>query len=160
MIEFVARRLLHTALVTVAIVKNLYAGQGRPMSGGVARHRLRLQRRAEARPLRAGACAQAEAGFGGGIDVILLSGSGTMVNDKRLPEAIADVCSKVGILPTGLNGKYRIGSQPGQRFHDVMEQARYTLDARRRRELYTEATRIVHEDKPWLELLQEVVLHG
>ena len=25
---------------------------------------------------------------------------------------------------------------------------------------YTEATRIVHEDKPWLELFQEVVIYG
>ena len=62
--------------------------------------------------------------------------------------------------PTGLNGKYWIGSQPGQRFHDVMEAARYTLDAQKRRELYVEATRIVHEDKPWLELFQEVVIYG
>ena len=43
---------------------------------------------------------------------------------------------------------------------DVMEQARYMLDAKKRRDLYTEATRIVHEDKPWLELFQEVVLYG
>jgi ABC-type transport system substrate-binding protein len=59
-----------------------------------------------------------------------------------------------------LNGKYWIGSQPGQRFHDLMESARYTLDPKKRRELYTEATRIVHEDKPWLELFQEVVIYG
>ena len=41
-----------------------------------------------------------------------------------------------------------------------MESARYTLDPKKRRELYTEATRIVHEDKPWLELFQEVVIYG
>ena len=35
--------------------------------------------------------------------------------------------------PNGLNGKYWIGSQPGQRFHDLMEQARYTLDPRKRK---------------------------
>jgi len=26
--------------------------------------------------------------------------------------------------------------------------------------LYTEATRIIHEDKPWLELFQEVIIDG
>jgi len=41
-----------------------------------------------------------------------------------------------------------------------MEQARYSLDPKKRRALYTEATRILHEDKPWLELFQEVVIYG
>jgi ABC-type transport system substrate-binding protein len=41
-----------------------------------------------------------------------------------------------------------------------MEQGRYTLDPKKRREAYLEATRIVHEDKPWLELFQEVVIYG
>ncbi len=35
-----------------------------------------------------------------------------------------------------------------------------TLDAKKRRELYAEATRIVHVDKPWLEMFQEVVIYG
>ena len=60
----------------------------------------------------------------------------------------------------GFNGKYWTGSQPGQRFHDLMEQGRYALDPRTRREAYREATRILHEDKPWLELFQEVVIYG
>ena len=41
-----------------------------------------------------------------------------------------------------------------------MEPARYSLDPKKRRELYVEATRIIHEEKPWLELFQEVVLYG
>jgi ABC-type transport system substrate-binding protein len=41
-----------------------------------------------------------------------------------------------------------------------MEQARYSLDQKKRKELYTEATRIMHEEKPWLELFQEVVIYG
>ena len=41
-----------------------------------------------------------------------------------------------------------------------MEQARYTLDPKKRKELYTDATRIVHEEKPWIELFQEVVIYG
>ena len=136
----------------------------------------------------------------------LYAGSGTMVNDKQLLEAIADMWSKVGIrakvemmematrtkmvndrnLPangillinpqstlldadgalwrllhaTGFNGTYWIGSQPGQRFHDLMEQARYTLDVKKRKDLYTEATRLIHEEKPWLEMFQEVVIYG
>ena len=40
-----------------------------------------------------------------------------------------------------------------------MEQAQYSLDQKKRKELYTEATRIVHEEKPWLELFQEVVIY-
>jgi peptide/nickel transport system substrate-binding protein len=53
-----------------------------------------------------------------------------------------------------------VGSQPGQRFHDLMEQARYTLDPKKRKELYAEATQIIHDEKPWLELFQEVVVYG
>jgi peptide/nickel transport system substrate-binding protein len=148
----------------------------------------------------------AEAGFGGGIDVTLYAGSGTMVNDKQLLEAIADMWSQAGIRarvemmemarrqkmlnertippnglllgnpqstlldadgslwrlfhPNGFAGRYWTGSQPGQRFHDLMEQARYSLDTRKRKEIYTEATRIVHDEKPWLELFQEVVIYG
>lgn len=30
-----------------------------------------------------------------------------------------------------------------------MEQARYTLDPKKREDLYTEATRIIHEEKPF-----------
>jgi hypothetical protein len=62
--------------------------------------------------------------------------------------------------PNGFGGKYWIGTQPGQRFHDLMEGARYSLDARKRKELYADATRIIHDEKPWLELFQEVVIYG
>jgi hypothetical protein len=37
---------------------------------------------------------------------------------------------------------------------------RYSLDLGQRKALYTEATRIIHEDKPWLKLFQEVVVYG
>ena len=47
--------------------------------------------------------------------------------------------------PSGFNGKYWSENQPGRRFHDIMEQARYTMDQKKRKELYTEATRIMHE---------------
>ena len=53
-----------------------------------------------------------------------------------------------------------MGSQPGQRFHELMEQARYTLDPKKRKAFYTEATAIVNEEKPWVELFQEVVVYG
>ena len=62
--------------------------------------------------------------------------------------------------PNGFNGKYWAESQPGHRFHDIMEQARYSLDQKKRKDLYREATRIVHEEKPWIELFQEVVIYG
>ncbi|MGH7675635.1 MAG: hypothetical protein ACREMV_10225 [Gemmatimonadales bacterium] len=41
-----------------------------------------------------------------------------------------------------------------------MEGARYSLDPKKRTALYTEATRIIHDDKPWLELFQEVIIYG
>jgi peptide/nickel transport system substrate-binding protein len=202
------RQALHHAMDVPGIVHGLYAGQGKPFSGGLADtdfgHNPALKPYpydpARARTLLG------EAGLGGGIDVTLYAGSGTMVNDKQLLEAIADMWSKVGVRariemmemaarqkmnnertvppggimlinpqstlldadgslwrlfhPNGFGGKYWVGSQPGQRFHDLMEQARFTLDQKKRKELYTEATRIIHEEKPWLELFQEVVIYG
>jgi len=62
--------------------------------------------------------------------------------------------------PTGLGGRYWVGSQPGHRFHELMEQARYTLDPRKRKALYAEATQLFDDEKPWLELFQEVIVYG
>jgi ABC-type transport system substrate-binding protein len=62
--------------------------------------------------------------------------------------------------PNGFGGKYWMGSQPGQRFHDVMEEARYSLDPKKRKALYTQATQVIHEEKPSLELFQEVIVYG
>jgi ABC-type transport system substrate-binding protein len=62
--------------------------------------------------------------------------------------------------PNGFNGKYWIGSQPGQRFHDLMEEARYTLDPKKRKALYAEAIEIRNEEKPSLDLFQEMVVYG
>jgi peptide/nickel transport system substrate-binding protein len=202
------RQAMHYALDVAAIVQNLYAGQGKPFSGGLADTDFGYNPALKPYPYDPERARRllAEAGYGGGIDVTLYAGSGTMVNDKQLLEAIADMWSKVGIRariemmemaarqkmnnertlppnglllinpqstlldadgslwrlfhPTGFGGRYWIGSQPGQRFHDLMEQARYTLDPRKRKELYTEATRIIHEEKPWLELFQEVIIYG
>jgi ABC-type transport system substrate-binding protein len=41
-----------------------------------------------------------------------------------------------------------------------MEQARYTLDPRKRKALYVEATQLFDDEKPWLELFQEVIVYG
>jgi peptide/nickel transport system substrate-binding protein len=202
------RQALHYAMDVPSIVKNLYAGQGKPMSGGLADTDFGYNPELKPYPYDAGRAKRllAEAGHPNGIDVTLYAGSGTMVNDKQLLEAIADMWSKVGVRariemmemaarqkmnnertvpvnslmlinpqstlldadgslwrlfhPNGFSGKYWAGSQPGHRFHDLMEQARYALDAKKRRELYAEATRIVHDEKPWLELFQEVVIYG
>ena len=62
--------------------------------------------------------------------------------------------------PNGFNGKYWVGSQPGHRFYELMEQARYTLDPREAQAFYAEATAIIHEEKPSLELFQEVMVYG
>jgi peptide/nickel transport system substrate-binding protein len=202
------RQALHHALDVPSIIRNLYAGQGKPFSGGLADTDFGYNPSlkpyahdvARARQLLS------EAGVAGGFDVTLHAGSGTMVNDKHLVEAVADMWSKVGIRarvqmmemgarqrmnndrstppgglllinpqstlldadgslwrlfhPNGFGGKYWTGSQPGQRFHELMEQARYSLDPKKRKQLYTEATQIIHDEKPWLELFQEVVVYG
>jgi len=203
-----ARQALHYALDVPSIVRNLYAGQGKPFSGGVADTDFGYNAALKPYPFDLAKAKQllTDAGRPGGIDVSLHAGSGTMVNDKFLLETIADMWAKVGIRaridimemgarqrmlnertvppnglllgnpqstlldadgslwrlwhPNGFNGKYWVGSQPGQRFHDLMEQARYSLDQGKRRALYMEATQIIHDEKPWLELFQEVIVYG
>jgi len=202
------RQAMHYALDVNGIVKNLYAGMGKPMSGGLADTDFGFNPALKPYPYDPAKARAllAQAGYGGGIDVMLFFGNGTMVNDKALIEAIADMWAKAGIRariemmemgararmnndrtvppsgfllinpqstlldadgslwrlfhPSGFGGKYWVGSQPGQRFHEIMEQARYTLDQRKRKALYAEATQIIHDDKPWLELFQEVVVYG
>jgi peptide/nickel transport system substrate-binding protein len=202
------RYALHHGLDVPSIVRNLYAGHGKPFSGGLADTDFGHNAALKPYPYDPARARQllAEAGYPAGIDVTLHAGMGTMVNDKHLVETIADMWTKVGIRakvqmmemgarqrmnnertvppnglllinpqstlldadgslwrlfhPNGFGGRYWVGSQPGQRFHDLMEQARYTLDPRKRKELYTEATQIIHDEKPWLELFQEVVMYG
>jgi peptide/nickel transport system substrate-binding protein len=202
------RQALHYALDVNAIIKNLYAGQAKPYTGGVADTDFGYNAALKPYPYDPAKAKSllAEAGYPGGIDLTIYAGSGTMVNDKHLVESIADTWGKSGIRakvqmmemgarqrmlnertlppnslllgnpqstlldadgvlwrllhPNGLGGKYWIGSQPGQRFHEVMEQARYTLDPKKRKELYAEATQIIHDEKPTLELFQEVAVYG
>jgi peptide/nickel transport system substrate-binding protein len=170
------RQALHYALDINSIIRNLYAGQGKPFSGGVADTDFGYNASLKPYPFDPAKAKQllAEAGRPGGIDVSLHAGSGTMVNDKFLLETIADMWGKAGIRaridmmemgarqrmlnertvppnglllgnpqstlldadgslwrlwhPNGFNGKYWAGSQPGQRFYELMEQARYSLD--------------------------------
>lgn len=202
------RQALHHGLDVTGLIKNLYAGMGKPFSGGLADTDFGYNAALKPYPFDPAKAKLllAEAGRAGGIDVTLYAGSGTMVNDKFLLEAIADMWAKVGIRakiemmemgarqrmnnertvppsgimlinpqstlldadgslwrlfhPNGFGGKYWVGSQPGQRFHELMEQARNSLDPARRKQLYTEATQIIHDEKPWLELFQEVVVYG
>src|SRR5712691_732914 len=170
------RQAMTYALDVPAIVKNLYAGMGKPFSGGVADTDFGYNSALKPYPYDP-AKAKAlltQAGYGSGIDVIVHAGLGTMVNDKALIETVVDMWNRMGIRgriemmemgarqrmlndravppsglllgnpqstlldadgslwrifhPSGFNGKYWIGSQPGQRFHDLMEQ----------------------EEKPWL----------
>jgi peptide/nickel transport system substrate-binding protein len=202
------RQALHYATDVPAIIKNLYAGQGKPFTAGLADTDFGFNPALKPYPYDPAKAKQllAEAKVPGGVEVTLFAGSGTMVNDKQLLEALADMWGQVGVRaklnmmemaqrqkmlneraipagglllvnpqstlldadgsvwrifhPNGFNGKYWPANQPGQRFHDLMEQARYSLDQKKRKELYTEATRIMHDEKPWLELFQEVVIYG
>jgi peptide/nickel transport system substrate-binding protein len=200
------RQALHYATDVPAIIKNLYAGQGKPFSGGLADTDFGFNPALKPYPYDPAKAKQLLAEAGGPVEVNLIAGTGTMVNDKQLLEALADMWSQVGVRakitmmemaqrqkmlndraipagglllvnpqstlldadgsiwrifhPNGFNGKYWPANQPGQRFHEVMEQARYSLDQKKRKELYTEATQIMHDEKPWLELFQEVVIYG
>lgn len=202
------RQALHHAVDVNGLIKNLYAGMGKPFSGGLADTDFGYNGALKPYPFDQAKARLllAEAGRAGGIDVTLYAGSGTMVNDKFLLEAIADMWGKVGVRakvemmemgarqrmnnertvppnglmlinpqstlldadgslwrlfhPNGFGGKYWAGNQPGQRFHELMELGRYTLDPKKRREAYAEATQIVHDEKPWLELFQEVVVYA
>jgi peptide/nickel transport system substrate-binding protein len=200
------RQALHYATDIPGIIKNLYAGQGKPYSGGLADTDFGYNPALKAYPYDPAKAKALLAEYGQPVEVTLIAGQGTMINDKQLLEALADMWSQVGVKakitmmemaqrqkmlndraippgglflanpqstlldadgvlwrifhPNGFNGKYWAANQPGQRFHDLMEQARYSLDQKKRKELYTEATRIMHEEKPWLELFQEVVIYG
>ena len=202
------RQALHYALDVPSIIRNLYGGLGKPMSGMLADTDFGYNPNLKPYPYDPVKAKRllAEAGYGSGIDVTLYCGTGTMVNDKQLLEVIADMWSKVGIRakvqmmemsqrskmnnerivppnsmllttpqstlldadgsvwrllhPTGLWGKYWAGNQPGGRFFELMEQARTSLDQEKRKALYTEATQILHEEKPYLELFQEVLIYG
>jgi peptide/nickel transport system substrate-binding protein len=200
------RQALHYATDVPAIIKNLYAGQGKPFSGGLADTDFGFNPALKPYPYDPAKAKQLLAEAGGPVEVNLIAGTGTMVNDKHLLEALADMWSQVGVRakitmmemaqrqkmlndraipagglllvnpqstlldadgsiwrifhPNGFNGKYWPANQPGQRFHEVMEQARYSLDQKKRKALYTEATQIMHDEKPWLELFQEVVIYG
>ena len=202
------RQAMHYGLDVPAIVRSLYAGMGKPFSGGLADTDFGYNAALKPYPYDPARARRllGEAGYARGIDVTLFAGSGTMVNDKHLLEVIGDMWSKIGIRariemmemgarqrmnndrtvppsglmlinpqstlldadgslwrlfhPSGFGGKYWVGSQPGQRFHELMEQARYSLDPAKRKQFYAEATRIIHDEKPWLELFQEVVVYG
>jgi peptide/nickel transport system substrate-binding protein len=202
------RQALQYAVDVPAIIRNIYAGQGKPLSGGVADVDFGHNPAIKPYPYDPAKAKRllAEAGRASGVDVTLFAGTGTMVNDKALLEVIAEMWSRVGIRgkvemmemgarqrmlndravppngmllgnpqstlldadgslwriwhPNGFSGKYWIGSQPGQRFHDLMEQARYTLDPKVRRQLYAEAIQIRDDEKPSLDLFQEFVVYG
>jgi peptide/nickel transport system substrate-binding protein len=202
------RQALHYAMDVPSIVRNLFAGQGKLMSGMLADTDFGYNPALKPYPYDPARAKKllAEAGHASGIDVTLYAGSGTMVNDKQLLEVIADMWSKVGIRakvqmlemaqrskmnneravpansmllttpqstlldadgsvwrllhPNGLWGKHWAGNQAGGRFFELMEQARTSLDQRKRKALYTEATQILHEEKPYLELFQEVLTYG
>jgi len=94
-----ARQALHYAMDIASIVKNLYAGQGKPLSGGLADTDFGYNPELKLYPYDPERAKKllAEAGYPNGIDVTLYAGSGTMVNDKQLLEALADMWSKAGI---------------------------------------------------------------
>jgi peptide/nickel transport system substrate-binding protein len=113
-----------------------------------------------------------KAGIRARIDMMEMGARQRMLNERTVPanglllgnpqSTLLDADGSLWRLwhPNGFNGKYWAGSQPGHRFYELMEQARYSLDQGKRRALYAEATQIVHDEKPWVELFQEVIVYG
>jgi hypothetical protein len=111
-------------------------------------------------------------GIRGRVEMMEMGARQRMLNDRVVPpngmllgnpqSTLLDVDGSLWRIwhPNGFNGKYWIGSQPGQRFHDLMEEARYTLDPKKRKALYAEAIAIRNEEKPSLDLFQEMVVYG
>ncbi len=64
------------------------------------------------------------------------------------------------LRPDALAGPYWPRGQEGTDFFKIMEEARYTIDESKRRELYYKAAEILHDDPPWLYLWQEFFLYG
>src|SRR5437016_13853171 len=93
------RQAMHYALDDAAIIKNLYEGMGKSFSGGVADTYLSYSAALKPYPYDAGKAKAllTQAGYGGGVDLIVHAGTGTMVNDKALIETIVDMWSRVGI---------------------------------------------------------------
>src|SRR5207245_2049424 len=102
------RQAMHYALDVAAIIKNLYAGMGKPFSGGVADTDFGYNAALKPYPYDPGKAKilLTQAGYGGGVDLTVHAGTGTLVNDSGPTETIG------------------------------------------------------HEEKPWLELFQEVVVYG
>src|SRR5438067_439217 len=78
------RQAMHYALDVAAIIKNLYAGMGKPFSGGVADTDFGYNAALKPYPYDPGRAKilLTQAGYGGGIDLTVHAGTGTMVNDK------------------------------------------------------------------------------
>src|SRR5947207_2551664 len=93
------RQAMHYALDVAAIIKNLYAGMGKPFSGGVADTDFGYNAALKPYPYDPGRAKilLTQAGYGGGVDLTVHAGTGTMVNDKALIETIVDMWSRVGI---------------------------------------------------------------
>src|SRR5437899_4050103 len=97
-----------------------------------------------------------KAGIRARIEMMEMGARQRMLNERAVPpnglllgnpqSTLLDADGSLWRLwhPNGFNGKYWVGSQKGQRFHELMEQARYSLDPAKRRALYTEATQIIH----------------
>ena len=64
------------------------------------------------------------------------------------------------LRPDGLAGVYWPRGQEGTDLFKLMEEARYTIDQNKRRELYYKAAEILHDDPPWVYLWQEFFLYG
>jgi ABC-type transport system substrate-binding protein len=52
------------------------------------------------------------------------------------------------------------GSDPGQEFYRLMEEARYTVDQKKRQENYYRAAEIFADELPWIPLFQDVATFG
>jgi ABC-type transport system substrate-binding protein len=152
------RQAMHYALDVPAVIRSLFAGLGKPMAGALADTDFGYDPAIKPYPYEVVADMWSKVGIRAKVAMMEMGARQRMVNERALPAGgllLINVQSTLldadGSLwrimhPTGLGGKYWAGSRPGHRFHDVMEQARYALDPKKRKALGIDRLRLARGD--------------
>ena len=112
----------------------------------------------------------AKVGITARLDSIEMAVRTRMIGDRKIQGfLLADPASTLndadGIVwrllhPSGILGTYWEPANEGGEFFKIMEEARYSLDERHRLELYHRAAQFMHDDPPWIYLMQEPAIFG
>jgi peptide/nickel transport system substrate-binding protein len=112
----------------------------------------------------------AKVGINARLETIEMAVRTRMLADRKIQGfLLADPASTLsdadGIVwrllhPSGILGGYWEPANEGGEFYKIMEEARYSLDEKHRLELYHRASRFMHDDPPWIYLMQEPAIFG